>query len=78
MSARPSNVRLWMALRRPPTPAIVPFLWESIDHCDPTRSHEAKPSARMREARYMRRMWRATFRFALACTALAALFSHLN
>ena len=78
MSARPSNVRLWMALRRPPMPEIVPFLWESIDHMDPTRSRESKPSARMREARYMRRMWRATFRFALACIAVAALLSHFN
>ena len=73
-----NNARLWMALRRQPMPAIVPFLIESIDHCDPTRSHESKPSARMREARYTRRMWRALFRFVLACIALAALFSHLN
>lgn len=78
MSARPSNVRLWMALRRPPAGEGFRRLIESIDHMDPTRSHESKPSARMREARYMRRMWRATFRFALACIALAALLSRLN
>lgn len=78
MNARPSNARLWMALRRPPPPAIVPFLLESIDHMDPTRSHESKPTARMREARYTRRMWRGFFRFVLACIALAALLSSLN
>lgn len=55
------NRRLISALlRRPPAPApaIVPFLIEAIDRCDPTRSHEAKPSERMRahhrRARLMR------------------------
>lgn len=74
MNAR--TVRL--LLRRPVRPAIVPFLLESIDHMDPTRSHESKPSVRIREARHARRLWRSLFFTAMACIALAALFSALN
>ena len=73
-----NNSRLFMALRRQPMPAIVPGLIESIDHCDPTRSHESKPSHRMREARHTRRMLRALFRVVLVCIALAAVLSHFN
>ena len=65
-------------LRRQPSPAIVPFLIEAFDRCDPTRSHEAKPSDRLREARHTRRLLRALFRVVLVCIALAVLLSHLN
>lgn len=51
-------------LRRKPAPAIVPFLIDSFDRCDPTRSRELKPSQRMREARHTRRLLRA-FLFAV-------------
>lgn len=78
MSARPSNIRLWMALRRQPSPAIVPFLIDAFDRCDPTRSHEAKPSTRLREARHARRMFRAMFRVLLIGIALTALLFNLT
>lgn len=61
-----------------PTPAIRPYLLESMDYMDVTRSHEAKPSERIREARHTRRMFRALFRCAMACIALAFLFANLN
>jgi hypothetical protein len=73
------NRRLEFAiLRRQPAPAIVPFLSDSFDRCDPTRSRESKPSVRMREARHTRRIWRPFFRFVLAVIALAALLSSFN
>lgn len=53
------NRRLISALlrRQPePAPAIVPFLLDAIDHCDPTRSHEAKPSARLRARHQSRQL----------------------
>ena len=55
------NPRLQSRLLRQPAPAIVPYLIDAIDRADPTRSHEAKPSARMREARHHRRLVRACF-----------------
>lgn len=67
-----------LLLRRPLPPAIVPYLLESIDHCDPTRSHESKPSARMREARYTRRVLRAFLFAALAIGGLLAALSSLS
>lgn len=74
-----NNARLWMATRRAPMPRnAVTGVVDAFDRCDPTRSHESKPSARMREARYTRRMWRALFRFVLAVVLLAALLSLLN
>lgn len=66
-------------LRREPMPrTTVRALVDSFDRCDPTRSRESKPSERMREARYTRRVLRALFRVVLACIALAALLSHFN
>lgn len=53
------NARLRARLYRQPAPAIVPFLWDAFDRCDPTRSREQKPSARAREARHLRRVVRA-------------------
>lgn len=37
-------------------PEIVKGLWDTFDRCDPTRSHEMKPSDRMREVRQLRRI----------------------
>ena len=66
-------------LRREPMPrTTVRALVDSFDRCDPTRSHEAKPSVRMREARHARRMLRALFRVLLAFIWLVALLSHFN
>ena len=73
-----NNNRLFMALRRPPMPAIVPGLIESIDHCDPTRSHEAKPSHRMREARYTRRVLRSFLSALLAFAGLLVWLSSIS
>lgn len=67
-----------LLLRRPARPAIVPFLIEAIDRCDPTRSHEAKPSARMREARHTRRILRACLFALMAVLALTAVLSSLS
>lgn len=70
------NRRLQFALmRRQPMPAIVPFLIDSIDRCDPTRSRESKPSERMREARYTRRVLRS---FLSALLAFAGLLVWLS
>jgi hypothetical protein len=44
-------------------------LRESMDYMDPTRSHEAKPSQRMRAAAQERR----AVRIAVACLAVVAL-----
>lgn len=71
------NARLRARLYRQPAPAIVPFLWDAIDRCDPTRSREQKPSVRMREARHMRRLVRASMFAVLAVSGLlAALISN--
>lgn len=68
--------RLRARLCRPPAPAIVPFLWEAFDRCDPTRSREKKPSVRMREAWHVRRLLRAVMFACLEFVALlAVLFS---
>lgn len=64
--------RLRARLYRQPAPAIVPFLWDAFDRCDPTRSREQKPSVRMREARHMRRAIRASMFCLLALTCLLA------
>lgn len=68
------NARLRARLYRQPAPAIVPFLWDAIDRCDPTRSREQKPSARAREARHLRRVVRAV---AFAVFAVAGLLAAL-
>lgn len=52
------NARLRARLYRQPAPAIVPFLWDAFDRCDPTRSHEAKPSQRARNAHQIKRSMR--------------------
>lgn len=67
--------RLRARLYRQPAPAIVPFLWDAFDRCDPTRSREQKPSVRMREARHMRRLVRASLFCLLAVVGLLALLS---
>lgn len=66
------NARLRARLYRQPAPAIVPFLWDAIDRCDPTRSHEAKPSQRARNAHQIKRSMRY-FALAVACFAALAL-----
>lgn len=62
------NVRLVRAASSN-CPAIVPFLWDAFDRCDPTRSHESKPSVRAREDRQTRRVIRAVC-FAVAGAAV--------
>lgn len=49
-------------------PTIVPFLVEAFDRCDPTRSHEAKPSERLRTQHQFRNAMRAL----ALCTVIAA------
>lgn len=66
------NSRLFMAAKRKTPPAIVPFLLDAIDRCDPTRSREQKPSVRMREARHLRRLVRASLFSVLAVFGLLA------
>lgn len=56
-------------------PAIVPFLWDAIDRCDPTRSHEQKPSARMRESRQFRRIVRQLAATVIAMAGLLAIIA---
>lgn len=54
----------------------MPYLIDAFDRCDPTRSREQKPSVRMREARHVRRLLRATLFAVLALAGLlAVLFS---
>lgn len=66
------NVRLVRAASRN-CPAIVPFLWDAFDRCDPTRSHESKPSVRAREDRHTRRIIRSVLAWVvLAVVALLA------
>jgi len=73
------NRRLEFAiLRRQPAPAIVPFLIDSIDRCDPTRSRESKPSQRMREARHARRVLRSFLSALLAFAGLLVWLSSLS
>ncbi len=69
------NARLRARLCRQPAPAIVPFLLDAIDRADPTRSREQKPSVRMREARHVRRLLRATLISMLAVCGLLALLA---
>jgi hypothetical protein len=57
-------------MRRQP-PAIVPFLLDAFDRCDPTRSHEAKPSERLR-ASYSAK--RATLACAIALAVIIAAY----
>lgn len=64
--------RLFMAAKRKAPPAIVPFLLDAIDRCDPTRSREQKPSARAREARHLRRVVRAVAFAVFAVVGLLA------
>jgi hypothetical protein len=47
-------------------------LIESIDRCDPTRSHESKPSARMSARRQEWRLIRAIAFAILSASALSA------
>ena len=68
------NARLFFAARRQAPPAIVPYLIDAFDRCDPTRSREQKPSVRMREARHVRRLLRAVM---FACLAIAGLLAVL-
>lgn len=70
--------RLFMAAKRKAPPAIVPFLLDAIDRCDPTRSREQKPSVRMREARHMRRLVRASLFCLLAAVGLLAALTSLH
>lgn len=71
------NARLRARLCRQPAPAIVPFLWDAFDRCDPTRSREQKPSVRMREARQARRVVHVSlFTMLAVCGLLAALASN--
>ena len=65
-------------LRRQPAPAIVPHLIDAFDRCDPTRSREAKPSVRMRNAWHARRFWLALFRALLAAAVLAVLLFRIS
>ena len=63
-------------LRREPMPrTTVRALVDSFDRCDPTRSRESKPSERMREARYTRRVLRS---FLSALLAFAGLLVWLS
>lgn len=66
------NARLRARLYRQPAPAIVPFLWDAFDRCDPTRSREQKPSVRAREERHVRRLMRALAFSLLAVAGLLA------
>ena len=76
------NARLIAKLLRRPVEAIhsdtVPSILDLIDFTDPTRSHEAKPSERLRQQYVARRFLR---RFAtglllvIACLALLAHFA---
>lgn len=66
------NARLRARLYRQPAPAIVPFLWDAFDRCDPTRSREQKPSVRAREERHVRRVMRAFLFSVLAVVGLLA------
>jgi hypothetical protein len=50
-------------------PIIVKGLWDAFDMCDPTRSHEMKPSERWVEARLRRRMRAAV----ILCASVAAI-----
>ena len=45
----------------------------SMEACDPTRSHESGPSARLHAAQ----SWRRTFRITLTCFALVAAITFL-
>ena len=65
-------------LRRKPAPAIVPYLIDAFDRCDPTRSREQKPSDRLREQRHMRRLVRGLLRLAVCVAVLAFLLSRLS
>ncbi|HEY1135854.1 MAG TPA: hypothetical protein VGE64_00025 [Xanthomonadaceae bacterium] len=69
------NARLRARLCRQPAPAIVPFLWDAFDRCDPTRSREQKPSVRMREARQARRVVHICLFTMLAVCGLLALLA---
>lgn len=60
-----------VGMRRQP-PAIVPFLLDAFDRCDPTRSHEAKPSERLRD-RHMAR--RAMLACIIALAVIVAAFA---
>ena len=71
------NARLRARLCRQPAPAIVPFLLDAFDRCDPTRSREQKPSVRMREARQARRVVHVSlFTMLAVCGLLAVLASN--
>lgn len=65
------NARLFVNVlrRREAAPAIVPFLFDAIDRCDPTRSREAKPSERERQRHATRRVLRS---LALSAALIAA------
>lgn len=66
-------------LRRKPMPrAAVSAVVDAFDRCDPTRSHEAKPSDRLRSERHTRRALRALFRALLAVAVLVALLSRFH
>ena len=54
-----ARLRANILRRRQPAPAIVPFLFDAIDRCDPTRSREAKPSERERQRHATRRVLRS-------------------
>lgn len=67
------NAALTRMLLRKPAPSIVPYLIEAIDRMDPTRSHESKPSVRMRNRATHRRLLIACWSSVLGLAALAAL-----
>lgn len=72
------NARLRARLCRQPAPAIIPFLWDAFDRCDPTRSREQKPSVRAREARHLRRIVRAVAFAVFATAGLLAVLIHTH
>ena len=65
--------------RRAPAPAIVPYLFDAIDRCDPTNSRECKPSERERQRYATRRFLRSlavSAAFVAATVALLVHFAH--
>lgn len=68
--------RLLLNSRRKAAPAIVPYLFEAFDRCDPTRSREAKPSERERQRHELRRKVRTFVVSAALVATFAALIVH--
>lgn len=62
-------------IRSKPAPAIVPYIIDAFDRCDPTRSHEQKPSARLQTARRERRLVLSVTACLFALCVLAAVLT---